>query len=291
MKRSFSMEKFVPYLFILPFMFSFLIFFFIPSLYSLVLSFFRYKGYGTMTFVGLSNYINLLTYDAFQQSVYNTFYYFIGHTIPTMIFAFILAYMLQSRLLSGVQKVFKPLLFLPQIVPIIATSLIWKIMLGRDYGAVNQLMGTTIDFLSASSSIRKLSVVMMQIWRATGWYMIIFLAGLTTIGDEIIDAAKIDGTNVIQRIFRIILPIMKPIFLFALIMNAISSIKLFTEPNVLLAVTTMINEPNAMPILNLLRRNLMGANFGMAAAVGWIIFIMVMLIALIQFRILGNKED
>jgi len=285
------MDKVTPYLFILPFMFSFLVFFFLPSLYSLVLSFFRYRGYGSMTFVGFSNYKNLLSYDAFQQSIYNTFYYFIMHAIPTMILAFVLAYMLQSKLLMGVQKVFKPMLFLPQVVPIIATSLIWKIMLGRDYGAVNQLFGTSIDFLSAASSIRKLSVVIMQIWRATGWYMIIFLAGLTTVSDEITDAAKIDGANVLQRIFRIILPIMKPIFLFAFIMNAIGSIKLYTEPNVLLANNAMVTEPNATTIMNMLRMNLVGASFGMAAAVGWIIFIIVMLIALIQFRILGTKED
>ncbi|MCL2319737.1 MAG: sugar ABC transporter permease [Treponema sp.] len=291
MKRSFNGEKLTPYFFILPFMVSFLVFFFIPSLYSLVLSFFKYKGYGTMTFVGFDNYKALVTYDAFQQSVGNTFYYFIAHAIPTMIFAFVLAYMLQSKLLSGSQRIFKPMLFLPQIVPIIATSLIWKIMLSRDYGAINQLLGTSIDFLSAASPIRKLSVVMMQIWRATGWYMIIFLAGLTTISDEITDAAKIDGANVLQRIFRIVLPMMKPIFLFAFIMNAIGAIKLYTEPNILLSTGTMISEPNAMTIMNILRMNLLGASFGMAAAVGWMVFIIVMLIALLQFKVLGNKED
>jgi ABC-type sugar transport system permease subunit len=210
-----------------------------------------------------------------------------------MIFAFIFAYMLQSKLISNAQKIFKPMLFLPQIVPIIASALIWRVLLTTEYGAVNQILGTRIDFLN-DETIRKWSVVMLQTWRATGWYMVIFLAGLTTIGDDIYDASKIDGANVPQRIFKIVLPIMKPIFLFAFIMNAIGSLKLYTEPNVLLATTSSsggLNHPNAMTLMNILLMNLRGASFGMAAAAGWIVFLIVAAITVIQFRVLGNREN
>lgn len=279
-------------MFILPFMLSFCIFFFFPALYSLVLSFFQYKGYGTMRFVGFENFMSLLTYKTFYLALYNTFFYFIWHTIPTMIFAFIFAYMLQSKLITDVQKIFKPMLFLPQIVPIIASALIWRILLTTQYGAINQILGTSIDFLNASN-IRKWSVVMLQTWRATGWYMIVFLAGLTTIGDELHDAAKIDGANSLQRITRIVLPIMRPIFLFAFVMNGIGSIKLYTEPNVLLATSSSsssLNNPNAMTLMNVLVMNIRGASFGMAAAVGWIVFVIVALITIVQFRVLGSRE-
>jgi ABC-type sugar transport system permease subunit len=272
-------------------MLSFLIFFFFPAIYSFVLSFFRYKGYGKMAFLGFDNYISLLSYQTFWYSVFNTFFYFLFHTIPTMIFAFILAYMLQSRLMSRVHFIFKPMLFLPQIVPIIASALIWRIILSRDTGAVNQILKTSIDFLTGTSSIRKWSVVILQTWRATGWYMIIYLAGLTTISDEIYDAAKIDGARVLQKVFRITLPIMKPIFLFAFVMNAIGSIKLFTEPNVLLSTSgSTIKEPNAMTIMHILLMNLRGANFGMASAVGWLVFVLILMITFFWFKILGNKE-
>jgi ABC-type sugar transport system permease subunit len=293
LKKRFSSEKFVPYLFILPFMFSFFLFFFFPALYSLILSFFQYKGYGSMQFVGVNNYFSLLTYSTFYATLFNTFFYFFFHTIPTMILAFVFAYLLQSKLISDVQKIFKPMLFLPQIVPIIASALIWRVLLTTEYGAVNQILGTRIDFLN-NDSIRKWSVVMMQTWRATGWYMVIFLAGLTTISDDIYDASKIDGANALQRIFRIVLPIMKPIFLFAFIMNAIGSIKLYTEPNVLLATTSSsggLNHPNAMTLMNILLMNLRGASFGMAAAAGWIVFLIVAVITAIQFRVLGTRED
>jgi ABC-type sugar transport system permease subunit len=274
-------------------MFSFFLFFFFPALYSLVLSFFQYKGYGNMQFVGINNYISLLTYNTFYAALFNTFFYFFFHTIPTMIFAFVFAYMLQSKLISSAQKIFKPMLFLPQIVPIIASALIWRVLLTTEYGAVNQILGTRIDFLN-EEKIRKWSVIILQTWRATGWYMIIFLAGLTTIGDDIYDASKIDGANALQRIFRIVLPIMKPIFLFAFIMNAIGSIKLYTEPNVLLATNSSsggLNHPNAMTLMNILLMNLRGASFGMAAAAGWIVFLIVAVITAIQFRVLGKRED
>ena len=245
-----------------------------------------------MRFIGVNNYLSLLTYNTFYSALYNTFFYFIYHTIPTMLFAFIFAYMLQSKLMINAQRIYKPMLFLPQIVPIVASALIWRILLTTQYGAINQILGTKIDFLS-TPNIRKWSVVVLQTWRATGWYMIIFLAGLTTIGEELHDASKIDGANALQRIFRVVLPIMKPIILFAFVMNAIGSIKLFTEPNVLLPTTSSagsLTNPNAMTLMNVLIMNIKGANFGMAAAVGWIIFIIVAIITVIQFKVLGNKE-
>ncbi|GHV12620.1 cytochrome c biogenesis protein [Spirochaetia bacterium] len=291
MKSRYTSDKLAPYLFITPFMLSFLIFFLLPAAYSLVLSFFQYKGYGAMRFVGFNNYASLLTYNTFWLSVRNTFFYFILHTIPTMILSFVLAYMLQSKLMHGIQRVFKPVLFLPQVVPIIASALIWRILLARDFGAVNQLLGTSIDFLQ-NAAIRKWSVVLMLIWRSTGWYMVIFLAGLTTIGEEIYDASKIDGANTLQRIFRITLPMMRPIFLFAFIMNGIGSIKIFSEPNVLLSTNTgAITQPNAMAIMNVLLMNLRGANFGMASAVGWFVFLLVLVITAIWFRLLGGREE
>jgi ABC-type sugar transport system permease subunit len=205
-----------------------------------------------------------------------------------MVIAFIFAYMLQSKLLKGIQRIFKPILFLPQIIPIVASALIWRIIMAKETGVINQILGTSIDFLNAAA-IRKWMVVLLQVWRGTGWYMVIFLAGLTTINDEIYDAAKIDGTNAVQMIFRIVLPIMKPIMLFALIMNAIGSIKLYTEPNVLLSVIFV--QTDVMTIMNVLLMNLRGGSFGVAAAVGWFVFIIVLVISKTWFKVLGDKDE
>jgi ABC-type sugar transport system permease subunit len=283
-------EFLVPYFFIAPFLISFIIFFLVPAMYSLVLSFFQFKGYGAMRFLGINNYISVLTYRTFWLSLRNTFFYYIMHTIPMMIIAFTWAFMLQSKLMSGVQRIFKPVLFLPQVVPIIASALIWRILLQRDSGAINQILGTSIDFLR-DTSIRKWPVVVLSIWKGAGYSMIIYLAGLTTVGDEIYDAAKIDGANTLQRIFRIVLPMMKPILLFSFVMGAIGSLKIYTEPDVLLSLSTTGIQADAMGMMHVLLVNLRGANFGMASAVGWIIFLLASVMTFLWFRVLGNREN
>jgi ABC-type sugar transport system permease subunit len=208
-----------------------------------------------------------------------------------MIVSFVTAYMLHSKLLSRVQGIYKPLLFIPQIIPTIATSLIWRIILSKDYGVINQLLGTSIDFLN-DSLLRKLAVVVLLTWRDCGWYMVVFLAGLTTINDEISDASRIDGTNAFQHITKITLPIMRPIFLFAFIINSIGSLRLYTEPNILLPTGSqaILSNPDAMPVMNILAIKLVGADFGGAAATGWLVFILVAAMSALWFKVFRDKD-
>jgi len=283
-------DKIVPYIFILPFIVSFFIFFAAPAIYSFILSFFSYKGYGNASFIGFSNYISLLNYNTFWLSVRNTLFYFIIHTIPVMIFAFLLAVAMQSRLIGKMHGIYKPILFLPQVVPIIASSLVWRIMFATQYGAINQILGTNIPFIE-DPRYMKWSVIALIVWRSTGWDMVIYLTGLTTISDEIGDSTRIDGANALQRIIYVTIPMMKPIFLFAFIIDAIGSFKIFAEPNVLIfSVGGIISEPEAIPIMNVLVQNINGANFGMASATGWLLFVMVLIVSLIQFKFFSSKE-
>lgn len=121
--------------------------------------------------------------------------------------------------------------------------------------------------------------------------MVILLAGLTTISDDIIEASTIDGASLPQRVIRIIIPLMRPIFLYCLVMSAISSIKLFTEVNVLLADSSgFATRPNVIPVMNILKINLSGGNFGMASAAGWLIFVLVSFVSVFQFKILGKEK-
>lgn len=244
-----------------------------------------------MKFRGWGNYISLLTYSTFWASLWNTLFYLFMHIIPTMLLSFILAYMLQSKLMVKRQSILKPILFLPQIVPIIASALIWRIILATQYGAINQIFGMQINFLGEGATARW-AVVVLQVWRATGWYMVIYMAGLTSISDEIIEAATIDGASTLRRIWHIILPMMRPIFLFAFVMDAIGSFKLFTEPNILLSSSTgLVTKPDVIPMMNVLLMNLNGANFGMASAMGWLIFILVLIVSLLQLKMFSRKAD
>ena len=222
--RSKRHEKMVPYLFIAPFLISFAVFFVFPAGYSLVLSFFKYKGYGKATFVGLNNYHSLLHYSAFWKAIGNTLFYFLVHLLPVMGFAFLFAVLLQSERIGKIRNVFKPILFLPQVVPVMASVLTFRVIFSTYTGAINQVFGLTVSWLD-DPNIMRWTVVAYSVWRSTGWFMIIYLAGLTTINPSLYEAAILDGATSAQRIFYITIPMMRSIFLFAFIMDAISSFK------------------------------------------------------------------
>lgn len=286
--RSLKSEWKTPYLFIAPFLISFLLFFAFPSLYSLVLSFFKYRGYGEAKFIGLNNYRTLLNYSAFWKAVRNTFFYFLGHIIPVMVGAFASALILCSKRMAKVQKIFKPLLFLPQVVPVMATALTFRVIFATNTGVINQMFHLNIPWLS-DTTLMRLCVLALVIWRSTGWFMVIFLAGLTTINADLYEAATLDGATFMQQTIRITLPLMKPIFLFAFVMDAISSFKLYTEVNVMIAGTA--NAPtDAATIMNMITQNMENGNFGGASAAGWLLFIMIALISLLEQRLLRSED-
>lgn len=284
-------DKLVPYLFILPFIISFFVFFAFPSIYSLVLSFFSYKGYGKANFAGFDNYISVLSYGNFWVGVKNTLFYFLMHIVPVMLFGFLFAAAMYSKLMSNVQSIFKPLLFMPQVVPIVASALAFKIIFATNVGVLNQIFGFSIQWLS-DPDIMRWPVLVLIVWRATGWYMVIYLAGLTTISDEIMDASRIDGTTILQKYVHVIIPMMKPIFLFAFLIDAIGSFRIYTEPNILLGGGggTYLNY-DAAPVMNIMTDAISGGSFGMASATGWLIFIMILLISIVQYRILRERDE
>lgn len=287
-KNSKKKRKYIPYLFILPFMILYIVFFLYPSIYSFRLSFFNYKGYGDARFIGINNYKNLLTYKTMWQSLRNTMFYFICSFIPTMIVSFLLALAVRGKSVRRFQNIYKPLIFMPQIISIVAASLCFKIIFGERVGVINQVLGTSIPFL-ADLELMKWPVVLLITWRSVGWYFIIYLSGLTTIGEDITEAATIDGANAFQRVTKVILPLMRPTILLAFITCAIGGLKLYTEPNLLLAQNY---DPPAQvaPYMNLIVNNMQGGNFGMACASGWFLVLIILILTLIQLRFLGGDN-
>ncbi|MFD2328018.1 carbohydrate ABC transporter permease [Cohnella sp. GCM10020058] len=277
----------VPYIYILPFLVSFAAFFVYPSFYSLKLSFYRYKGYGTAQWVGWDNYSNALHYSTFWQSIGNTLFYLVGHIFPVMILSFILAVFLHGKAVRR-KSVYKPLIFLPQVVTAVAGALVFQIFFSTQSGVINNWLGTEIPFLQNPALI-KWPVIAFLVWRGIGWYLVIYLAGLTTINEEVNEAALIDGASAMQRLLRITIPLMKPIFLFAFMIDAIASLKIYTEPNLML--NTAGNMPTAaMPVVNLLVNNINSGSFGMASAIGWLLFLLTLIVSAVQYAALRGRD-
>ena len=276
-----------PYVFLLPFIVVYLATFLFPALYSLVLSFYKYKGYGTAKFVGFNNYKSLLNYSTMWKCLGNTLFYFIMSYIPTMLISFCLAVLVRSKTLKRFQRFYKPIIFMPQICAVVAASLIFQIIFGGDVGVINQLLGTKIPFLT-DLKYMKWPVVVLITWRGIGWYFIIFLAGLTTISEDVEEAALVDGATPFQKMIHVILPLMRPTFMLTSITYAIGSLKLYTEPNVLLSRTEAPLQ--VAPYINIVTTNVNGGNFGMASAAGWLLVILIIVCTLLQLKFFGGED-
>ena len=276
-----------PYVFLLPFIVVYLATFLFPALYSLVLSFYKYKGYGTAKFVGFNNYKSLLNYSTMWKCLGNTLFYFIMSYIPTMLISFCLAVLVRSKTLKRFQRFYKPIIFMPQICAVVAASLIFQIIFGGDVGVINQLLGTKIPFLT-DLKYMKWPVVALITWSGIGWYFIIFLAGLTTISEDVEEAALVDGATPFQKMIHVILPLMRPTFMLTSITYAIGSLKLYTEPNVLLSRTEAPLQ--VAPYINIVTTNVNGGNFGMASAAGWLLVILIIACTLLQLKFFGGED-
>jgi ABC-type sugar transport system permease subunit len=279
-----------PYLFISPFVIFFIIFFAGPTIYSFGLSFFRYKGYGEAKFVGFDNYNTILNYHIFWSELGNTSFYWLAHVIPLMVGAFLLAVLVRSKLVKG-KSFFKPVIFLPNIIAVFATALIFQNLFGTRYGVINTLFGTDIPWLT-NDDITRWVVVLLITWRSLGWWFVVYLAGLSSINPEVEEAAIVDGATSLQRLVYIIVPLMRSVFLLAFVVDAAGSFRIFTEPNILTGrgFASMAGEGTA-PVLNLMLSNLNGGVFGQAAAIGWLLFIIVAVVALVQFRLFRDTSE
>ncbi len=282
-------DALAPYLFISPFILAWLTLFIGPAIYSLILSFYRYKGYGTATFLGFQNYRSILTYHVFWTMLGNTIFYWLAHVIPLMVFAFLLAVLVRSKLVRW-KSFFKPVIFLPNVIAVVASALVFQSLFGTQYGVLNSLLGAQIPWLQ-DPKLTRYVVVLLLVWRGVGWWFVIFLAGLTAINTEVEEAALVDGASAWQQMRHITLPLMRNTFLFAFVMDAISSFRLFTEVNVLVGTGGGLAPVAVAPILNLLLSNLRGAQFGMSAAVGWILFVLVVAVTYIQFRLFQESAE
>lgn len=289
--RLYKKQKYIPYLYILPFLISFVIFFVVPTVYSFALSFAKYPGYGVVKWIGTDNYYNILRYSRFWDALQRTLFYWIVKFIPVTVISFMIAVCLKSTLLSSnMQKIYKPILFTPQVCAVTASSLIFGLIFANQGGVINSLTGQTFAWVE-SPVWAKWVVLILMTWRGIGWFMVVYLSGLTSINPEIYEAATIDGSNAAQSLFHITIPLMKQTFLFAFIMDAISSLRMYTEA----AILTGTNGGNAKPVaeglLNLLMSNLNSGNFGMACAYGWIIFTIVFIVSMAIFAMMREKEE
>lgn len=218
------------YLFLAPALIIYLSVIVIPVFYSFFISLFKWNGIGEMAFVGLKNYINLFTSDdIFKISILNNLTWIVLTLVITMTAALMFALMLNQSFRG--RTFFRGLFYFPCVVSPIAVALIWRWIYNPNIGFINQFFKAfDIPFTQSWISNPKVSlyaVFAAALWQAVGQPMILFLAGLQGIPNEILEAATIDGANGIKKFFYITLPLLKNTFVVVIATLTVAAMKVY----------------------------------------------------------------
>lgn len=287
-KRKYSTEvseRRSGYLFISPFFILFGVFGLFPLIFTAYLSFHKWDILGTSEFIGLDNYIRLITNDPlFWKSVGNTFSIWALSTLPQLILALFFAFFLNQAFLKG-RSFFRLALFMPNVTSVVAVALVFSAMFGTQYGLINYLLSFVgIDPIHWKGSYlgTHVAISTMVMWRWVGYNSIIYLAGLQSISKDLYEAATIDGANKLQQLIYITVPLLRPIIIFTVIQSTIGGMQIFAEP--LLFGEGGQNQGLTMT-LYLYQEAFTRFSFGYASAIAWMLFLLIIIISLINLLI------
>lgn len=280
--------RYSPYLYIAPFFLVFGTFGLYPMLRTAWMSLHDWDLIGDRTFIGLDNYTRLLSDEYFWNALINTFGIFALSTVPQLLLALFLANLLNRTLLRA-KTFFRMAIFIPNVVSVAAVAIVFGMLYQREYGLVNWLLGFVgidqIDWDGQTWSSWT-AIASMVNWRWTGYNTLILLAGMQAIPRDLYEAAEIDGAGQWRQFWRITLPLLRPTFIFVVILSTIGGMQLFTEP-LLFANGNIIGgaqrefQTLAMYMYEMGITNLNSAGYG--AAVAWALFMIIGLMSLLNF--------
>lgn len=280
--------KTAPYYFLAPAVIVFAVFMIYPIIHSFVLSFQSFEG-GKYEFIGLRNYIRLFKDPIFWSSIGNTLIYLVIQ-VPVMIFlSLLLAVLIEQRYLRG-RAFFRMSIFLPTITALVAYSIIFKLLFNTDYGFVNFLLSLLgiekVDWLNTTWGAR-LTIILGITWRWTGYNMVIMIAGLNAIPEDLYESAELDGATSFDKFRYITVPMMKSIILFVSITSTIGTLHLFDES---LILTNGGPDNTTISIGHYLYNSgFRYFKFGYAAAISYVLVFIIALLSFIQFKV--TKEE
>ncbi len=271
------------------------VFFFLPVLAALLLSFTDFDLYAladgkNLRIVGLGNYIDLLQTPMFWKSLGNTFYFVIVG-VPLSIAVSLGAALLLDSKLARFKGFFRTALFAPVVTTIVAVAVIWRYFFHTRYGLVNYTLGfigiDPIDWLGDANWSMP-TIILFAVWKNFGYNMIILLAGLQAIPQDLYEAARMDGASFSRQLRHITLPLLKPTMLLVAIITTSGYFQLFAEPYVMtrggpLQSTTSV-------LYYMFEEGFKWWNLGRASAVAFLLFLLILGVTALMLR-LGRRGE
>jgi multiple sugar transport system permease protein len=281
--RAFWRRTIRGYLFISPVVLGLVIWTFGPMVASLYFSLTHYKIISAPVFIGLDNFSDLFTHDKlFIQSLWVTVRYTLLFVILVQLVSLPLA-MLLTQKVRGL-SIFRTLFYLPVVVPVVATALLWRYLMNKEYGPIDAVLKffglPAINWLG-SPDMALVSLVIISVWGGA-LFTIIYVAALQHIPEQLHEAARIDGANNWQQFRFVTIPLLTPAIFFCLVTSVILSFQFFIPAYVM----TGGGPSNATYVynLNLYDKAFKWLEMGYASAMAWVLFIIIFIVTLVIFR-------
>lgn len=283
MRRS----QYVPYFFLTPAIITLLLFFFLPVLAALVMSTTDFDIYALVDFrrtrfVLLQNYLRIFSDPLFWKATSNTFYFVLVGGPLTMILALISAIALNSKLLRF-KKFFRLAFFMPVITTLVAVAVVWRYLYHPRYGVINYILSffgiEQIDWLGDPFWAMP-ALIILAAWKNFGYSMMIFLAGLQAIPEELYEATEIDGASRLQQHIHITIPQLAPTTIFITVITIVGYFQFFAEPYVM-TQGGPLNSTLSI-VLYLYDQGFRWWHMGYSSAIAFVLFFIMVSFAIIQ---------
>lgn len=281
---DFKNNKLVIILYLLPALLIYLCFLIFPAFQAILLSFFKWKGIGSnvFSFYGINNYIEIFHNKVFWLSVKNLVYFLFVSLITQLPVALILAYLL-SMGLKGT-RFFKVTFFIPVVLSVTAISLMWKMILAANYGLLNEILiriglEKLVKAWLVDPSTAFTSIVLVNTWIQIGFYMVILLAAIVSIPQDIFEALKIDGSGAVTTFFKVIIPLSWEVIGICTVLIIATTMKTFELIYVMTSGTFGPADINQVPVGLMYYISFIGDNFGNGSAIATLVLITGMLLS------------
>ena len=271
--------------FITPNFIGFFVLILIPVLFTFWLCFNKWDGYTPMEFVALDNFKYIFTHKIFQEAVVKTLIFTACSVVIALLLALGLAVLINQKL-AGI-GIFRTAIFFPYVASVVAVAAVWQMLFQKDMGLINEMLRffgvTDVPGWFATTKWALPGVIIVNIWKNMGYYMIIYLAALQDVPTSLVEAGMIDGASAWQRFWKIKWPLLGNATFFVVMMLTINSFKSFD----LIYALTEGGPGTATTLLSqyIYNQSFVSWDYGRASAAAMVLFAIVAVITLIQFRL------
>ena len=272
-------------LFCLPWLIGLTVFLIYPLCAAFYYSLCDYSVLLPPVFVGFDNYLELANDPLFWQSLHNTAYFAAGSVSLGLLVSLSLALLLNSKV-KGV-GLYRTLFFLPSLMPVVASSILWMWMYNGQSGLINsglRAIGLNGPAWLADPIWAKPAIVIMAVWGA-GNAMVVYLAGLQDVPTSLYEAAIIDGAGFFRRLFHVTLPMISPVIYFNVVLSIISGFQAFTQAFIMTGSSGAPERSTLFYVLNLYNVGFQDLRMGYASAMAWVLFVIILLVTFAATRL------